>query len=155
MGQIGTSLGYPQKSMSTFISLVSTYMELSWKCNCRHWIGDRLRQVQVPPPFDTHTHPPPPLMCWPSPHRLQHQGWSLRSINNYRLLLRCSMANTLRQSFLKFLALNTTPHCTILVQWLAQWVPIYTMCWCPDVYKIKRQKRKWQLGGSKGILVRT
>ena len=25
MGQIGTSLGYPQKSMSTFISLVSTW----------------------------------------------------------------------------------------------------------------------------------
>ncbi|RVW62564.1 hypothetical protein CK203_063148 [Vitis vinifera] len=89
LGQIGTSLGL--------------------------WIGDRLRQVQVSPPFDTHTHPPP-LMCWSSPHRLQHQG--------------------------------------CLAQWLAQWVPIYTMCWWPDVYKIKRQKRKWQLGGSKGVLVR-
>ncbi|RVW97731.1 hypothetical protein CK203_028039 [Vitis vinifera] len=38
---------------------------------------------------------------------------------------------------------------------LAQWVPIYTMYWWPDVYKIKRQKGKWQLGGSKEVLVRT
>ncbi|RVW97694.1 Protein nuclear fusion defective 4 [Vitis vinifera] len=39
------------------------------------WIGDRLRQVQIPPPFDAHTHPPP-LMCRSSPHRLQHQEWN-------------------------------------------------------------------------------
>ena len=152
LGQIGTSLGYPQKSMSTFISLVSTWNYLG-SVTAGFGLEIVLDKYKFPRPLIL-THPPP-LMCWSSPHRLQHQGWSLLGINNYRLLLRCSMANTLRQSFLKFLALNTTPHCTILAQSLAQWVPIYTMCWWPDVYKIKRQKRKWQLGGSKGVLVRT
>ncbi len=147
LGQIGTSLGYPKQSVSTFVSFVSIW----------NYLGRVVAGI-TSEIFITKYKIPRPLMLTLI-LLVSCVGHLLIAFNVpngiYLASVIIEFCFGAQWPLLKFLDLSTTLLCSILQQWQVQLGLTCSTCGLLGIYMIRKLRSNWQPWGSQGRLGRT